>query len=99
MDRDEEKRIEEQEIREVYEQRVSDFKHTFEAGPGKRVYKYVSEWCFENKSTFDASSQSTCSFNEGSRFVILEIRKWLDATSTDIEIMVQNTIKRKGARL
>ena len=67
-----------QELQEALEQRVSDFKHTFESGPGKRVYKYLSQFCFEKQSTFDASSQSTCNFNEGSRFVILEIRKWLN---------------------
>ncbi len=63
---------------EVYEQRVSDFKHTFESGPGKRVYEYLSKFCFENQSTFDDRNQSTCAFNEGSRYVILKIRKWLD---------------------
>ena len=68
----------EKELQEALEQRVSDFKHVFETGPGKRVYEYLSKFCFENQSTFDASSQSTCHFNEGSRFVILEIRKYLD---------------------
>lgn len=76
---DEEKKAKlRQELQEALEQRVSDFKHAFESGPGKRVYKYLSQFCFENESTFDASSQSTCNFNEGSRFVILEIRKWLN---------------------
>ena len=59
-------------------QRVTDFKHSFETPSGKRVYDYLSKFCFENQSTFDASSQSTCNFNEGSRFVILEIKKWLE---------------------
>jgi hypothetical protein len=68
----------EQELQKAIEQRVSDFKHTFESGPGKRVYEYLSKFCFENQSTFDAGSQSTSNFNEGSRYVILEIRKWLD---------------------
>ena len=67
-----------QELQEAIEQRVSDFKHSFESGPGKRVYEYLSKFCFENQSTFNASSESTCAFNEGSRYVILEIRKWLD---------------------
>jgi len=70
--------MKEQELQEALVQRVSDFKHSFESGPGKRVYDYLSKFCFENQSTFDADSQSTCNFNEGSRFVILEIRKWLD---------------------
>lgn len=68
----------EQELQQAIDQRVSDFKHSFESGPGKRVYKYLSEFCFENKSTYNESSPSTSDFNEGSRFVILEIRKWLD---------------------
>ena len=67
-----------EELQEALEQRVSDFKHAFESGPGKRVYEYLSKFCFENQSTFDDRNQSTCSFNEGSRYVILEIRKWLD---------------------
>ncbi len=67
-----------EELQEAIEQRVSDFKHSFESGSGKRVYDYLSKFCFENQSTFDAGSQSTSNFNEGSRYVILEIRKWLD---------------------
>ncbi len=67
-----------QELQEVLEQRVSDFKHAFGSGPGQRVYKYLSQFCFEKESTFNAGSQSTSDFNEGSRYVILEIRKWID---------------------
>jgi hypothetical protein len=63
---------------EELQQRVSDFKHSFESPTGERVYDYLSKFCFENQSTFNAGSQSTCNFNEGSRYVILEIRKWLD---------------------
>lgn len=63
---------------EMFEQRISDFKHSFESPTGKRVFEYLSEFCFENQSTFNAGSESTCHFNEGSRFVILEIRKWLN---------------------
>ena len=68
----------EEKIQEALEQRVTDFKHSFETPSGKRVYDYLKKFCFENQSTFDASSQSTSNFNEGSRYVILEIRKWLD---------------------
>ena len=68
----------EQELQEAIEQRVSDFKHSFESASGRRVYDYLSKFCFENQSTFDVSSQSASNFNEGSRYVILEIRKWLD---------------------
>ncbi len=68
----------EKELQEALEQRVSDFKHSFETPTGKRVYEYLAKFCFENQSTFDASSQSACNFNEGSRYVILEIKKWLD---------------------
>ena len=63
---------------EELEQRVTDFKHSFESPSGKRTYDYIAKFCFKNQSTFDASSQSTCNFNEGSRFVILEIDKWKD---------------------
>ena len=68
----------EEELQEALEQRVVDFKHSFETPSGKRVYEYLSKFCFENQSTFDASSQSTSNFNAGSRFVILEIKKWLE---------------------
>lgn len=67
-----------EELQQVLEQRVADFKHSFETPSGKRVYDYLSKFCFENQSTFDTNSQSTCNFNEGSRFVILEIKKWLE---------------------
>jgi len=67
-----------EELQEALSQRVSDFKHSFGTPSGQRVLKYLSEFCFENQSTFDASSQSTCNFNEGSRYVILEINKWLN---------------------
>jgi len=67
-----------EELQRAIEQRVSDFKHSFESGPGRRVYDYLSKFCFENQSTFDSSSQSTSNFNEGSRYVILEIKKWLE---------------------
>ena len=85
MDRDdkrltpeEQKAVAKQELQQAIEERVSDFKHVFESGPGQRVYKYLSQFCFEKESTFNAGSQSTSDFNEGSRYVILEIRKWLD---------------------
>ena len=71
-------KTEQEELQEALEQRVSDFKHTFGSGPGKRTYDYLAKFCFKNESTFDASSQSTSDFNEGSRFVILEIDKWKD---------------------
>ncbi len=75
----------EEELQEALEQRVSDFQQSFETPSGKRVYEYLSKFCFENQSTFDASSQITCNFNEGSRFVILEIRKWLEFDLTKKE--------------
>lgn len=77
--------MEEKELQEALEQRVSDFKHSFESPTGKRVYDYLAKFCFENKSTFDVGSQSACNFNEGSRYVILEIRKWLDFDLTKKE--------------
>ena len=75
----------EEELQEALEQRVVDFKHSFETPSGKRVYEYLSKFCFENQSTFDASSQSTSNFNAGSRFVILEIKKWLEFDLTKKE--------------
>ena len=69
---------EKEELREALEQRVVDFKHSFETPSGKRTYDYLAKFCFANQSTFDAGSQSTCNFNEGSRYVILEIDKLLN---------------------
>jgi hypothetical protein len=68
----------EPELQQAIEQRVSDFKHSFETPAGKRVYDYLAKFCFKNQSTFDSNSASTSDFNEGSRFVILEIDKWLN---------------------
>ena len=67
-----------EELQQVLEQRVTDFKHSFETPSGKRTYEYLSKFCFKNQSTFDASSQGTSNFNQGSRYVILEIDKWLE---------------------
>ena len=78
-------KIEQEKLQEVLEQRVTDFKHSFETPSGKRTYEYLAKFCFENQSTFNASSQSTCNFNEGSRFVILEIKKWLEFDLTKKE--------------
>ena len=77
---DERQKAKEEELQQVLEQRVTDFKRSFETSPGKRngTYDYLSKFCFENQSTFNASSQITSNFNEGSRFVILEIKKWLE---------------------
>lgn len=89
------------ELREVFGQRVSDFKHSFESGSGKKVYDYLSKFCFENETTFDTNSQSTCNFNEGSRYVILEIKKWLKNETVDLA--VKESMKKfnlmKGTRL
>ena len=59
-------------------QRVTDFKHSFETSSGKRVYDYLSKFCFKNQSTFNESFENTSFFQEGSRYVILEIDKWLN---------------------
>ena len=63
---------------EELQQRVSDFQQSFETPSGKRVYDYLSKFCFENQSTFNESFENTSFFQEGSRFVILEIKKWLE---------------------
>ena len=76
---------EKEKLQEALEQRVVDFKHSFETPSGKRTYEYLAKFCFANQSTFDASSQSACNFNEGSRFVILEIDKWLEFDLTKKE--------------
>lgn len=70
---------------EELQQRVSDFQYSFETPSGKRVYDYLSKFCFKNQSTFNASSQSTSDFNEGSRYVILEIDTWLNFDLTKKE--------------
>ncbi len=77
MTPDEQKKAQE-ELQEALEQRVTDFKHSFETPSGKRTYDFLAKFCFKNQSTFDANSQSTSNFNEGSRYVILEIDKWLN---------------------
>ena len=71
-------KIKDEELQEALEQRVTDFKHSFETPSGKRTYDYLAKFCFKNQSTFNAGSQSTSNFNEGSRYVILEIDKWKD---------------------
>ena len=73
-----EQQKEQEELQEALAQRVTDFKHSFETPSGKRTYDYLAKFCFKNQSTFDASSQSTSNLNEGSRYVILEIDKWLN---------------------
>ena len=75
---DEQQKVKEEELQEALAQRVTDFKHSFETPSGKRVYEYLSKFCFENQSSFDVSSRSNSVFQEGSRYVILEIKKWLE---------------------
>ncbi len=83
----------EQQERSALEQLVSDFKHSFETPSGKRSYEYLSIFCFENKTTFNASSQSTCNWNEGSREVILEIKRILNM---DIEEEIRRKFKKRS---
>lgn len=66
-------------------QRVSDFKHSFESGPGKRVDKHLSKFCLEHSSTYVKDCGRKSDFNEGARSVILEIRRWLNYDLTKLE--------------
>ncbi len=69
--------MEEKTREQKIEERVSDFKQSFESGPGMRTYKYLSNFCLENRCTYVEGSDKSA-FNEGARSVILEIRHWLD---------------------
>ncbi len=76
--------MEEKTREQIVEERVSDFKHSFESGPGKRTYLYLSEFCLEKEGTFVEDSERKSSFNDGARSVILEIRHWLDFDLTKL---------------
>ena len=75
--------MEEKPREQIVEERVSDFKHSFESGPGKRVTNYLSKFCFEKGMTFVENSDITA-FREGKRAVILEIRRWLEFDLTKL---------------
>ena len=51
-----------------------DYRKLFTSPDGKRVLEDLSEYCFENKSTFVETSQSKEHVNQGKRAVILYIR-------------------------
>ena len=74
----------EQTREEIGQQRVTDFKHSFESGPGKRVDEHLSRFCLEHRSTFVEDSGRKSDFNEGARSVILEIRRWLNFDLTKL---------------
>jgi len=63
---------------QIVEQRVSDFKHSFQSGPGIRTHKHLSRFCLENESTYVEGSALKTAFNEGARSAAIEIRRWLD---------------------
>jgi len=71
---------------EIEIQRNMDFLNTFGSETGKRVLDYLSKFCLENRPTFRKDSERESSFNEGSRFVILEIRKWLNIDVSKLHI-------------
>jgi hypothetical protein len=52
-----------------------DYRKLFDSPDGKRVLEDLSEYCYENESTFVESSQSKEHVNQGKRAVILYIRK------------------------
>ena len=80
-----ENRLAIEEHKEKIQQLVSDFKHSFESGPGMRTLKHLSWFCLEKESTFVEGSEMKSAFNEGARSVILEIRRWLDYDFTKNE--------------
>ena len=75
--------MEEKTREQIITERVSDFQHSFKSGPGKRVDKYLSGFCFEKGMTFVENSDVTA-FREGKRAVILEIRRWLEYDLTKL---------------
>jgi len=54
------------------------FRRCFEKNePGIRVLEYLSKFCLEGRTTFNPSSDRMAALNEGSRRVIIEIRRML----------------------
>lgn len=82
--------METQSREEIVIQRNMDFLNTFGSEAGKRVLDYLSKFCLEHRPTFSEKSERESSFNEGSRFVIIEIRKWMniDVSKLNIETEV-----------
>ena len=80
----------EQTREEIIRQRNSDFLHAFSGTHGKRVYKYLSKFCLEHRSTYDNNSVRKSHFNAGARSVILEIRRWLDFDLNKLEKEEEN---------
>ncbi len=76
--------MEEKTREQIVTERVSDFQHSFQSGPGKRTLEKLSKFCLEKKGTFVEDSERKSSYNEGARSVILEIRRWLEYDLTKL---------------
>ena len=71
---------------EEIKQRNSDFLHIFRGSPqGKRIYDYLSKFCFKKECTFDSESARRSDFKAGVRAVILEIDYWMEYDLSSVE--------------
>jgi hypothetical protein len=55
-----------------------DFKHTFSGLHGERVYKYLNNITHQKKMSYIRNESDVTSFNEGKRFVGLDIIDWFE---------------------
>jgi hypothetical protein len=55
-----------------------DYRKLFQSPDGKRILEDLSEYCYENRSTYVENSQSREHINQGKRAVILHIRKMME---------------------
>ncbi len=70
---------------EILRQRNADSLYSFSGPHGERTLARLSKFCLEKRSTFVEGNRSKTDYNEGSRSVILEIRRWLDWDITKLE--------------
>jgi len=74
---------------EVILQRAMDFKNSLTGEHGARVLDYISKFCLEKSSTFIEDSERKSAFNEGARFVIIEIRRWVEYDTSKLNFEEQ----------
>jgi hypothetical protein len=55
-----------------------DYRKLFMSPDGKRILEDLSEYCYENRSTYVEGSQSREHVNQGKRAVILYIRQQIE---------------------
>ena len=60
-------------------QRILDYKGTFATEEGDRVLGNLSAVCLEEDLTYVLGDANASAFNEGKRYVILHIRRLIDA--------------------